>query len=231
MILWTNPWSEVPNLTLVSCNWRAEFESGKSMKLYNTPHGILRIQFLPHIHKCGGYTKPKGFFQKKEKHVWWGTILISWIQETMLVWSNITYRTFFEHLTSFDQNELSWTPLSFRKAQPSGLVCCYTLRASEAATTAKVSSRAGASPAASMLGFEAQVTERKPKITRSAATSVHHVLRLCHKGGHPSPKFSTDGQKETFCDSISGRVLFWGQKMCIFFGKWVRMWIESIAVL
>lgn len=97
----------------------------------------------------------------------------------------LNLHNFFEHSTFFDQN----SPRPFLSSAQNGFVG-YTLRVSEA-STARVSSRGGADAGCSLLGLEAQVTERKPKITRSAATSVPHVLKSDVTKA-TLPKFSMD---------------------------------------
>lgn len=178
-----NPWSEVPDLTLVSCNWRAEFERDNLWRFFNTPHGILKNTVSAPHSQMWRLHKTTGFFLKN--HVWWGTILISWIQETMLVWSNWTYITFL-NIRPFSTRTLLAPFFPRRRTGCFG----YTLRVSEA-STARVSSRGGADAGCSLLGLEAQVTERKPKITRSAATSVPHVLKSDVTKA-TLPKFSMD---------------------------------------
>lgn len=186
------------------------------MKVFqHTTWDFEECSFCPTLTNVAATQNQRVSFEKK-KHVWWGTILISWIQKTMLVWSNWTYITFLNIRPFLDQN----SPRPFLSSAQKGVVFGYTLRVSEA-STAKVSSRGGAAAGCSLLGLEAQVTERKPKITRSAATSVHHVLRFVDAfKGFFSPSFRmTESEPSVIQNNWKSVLFLGGQKMCTFWNK------------
>ena len=132
---------------------------------------------------------------------------IPWIQETCDTFE-ATKPILFWTFDSIWPSELS---SAFFPRRRRGCFC-YTLRVSDASTArVSVSSGGCATSRGALLGLEAQVTERKPKITRSAATSVHHVLKFSD---------ATKACTQVFEDVYDRRIKKWfnffeGDKRCV----------------
>ena len=185
------------------------------MKVFkHTTWDFEEYSFCPTLTNVAAYTKPKGFCLTKQTCLM-GNDFDSMNSGDNACLKQLNLHNFFEHSTFFDQN----SPRPFLSSAQNRVVFGYTLRVSEA-STAKVSSRGGGGAAGcSLLGLEAQVTERKPKITRSAATSVHHVLRFVDAfKGVFSPSFRRMDRRKLLWWKISGRVMF---LMCTF---WNNEW-------
>ena len=162
------PWRSPTSLWWAATGGRVW--QGKSMKVYNRPHGIWRISFSPTLPNVAAHTKRKGFKNKNMFDLWKSSI--PWIQETCDTFEATKPILFW----TFDSIWLSELSSAFFRRRRGCF--CYALRVSDASTAKfSVSSGSCATSLGALLGLEAQVTERKPKITRSAATSVHHVLQ------------------------------------------------------
>lgn len=173
--------------------------------------GFWRIQFLPHTHKCGGYTKPMVFFKEP---CLMGNDFDFMNSGDNACLKQLNLHNFFEHSTFLDQN----SPRPFLSSAQNGLFWLHPPGVRGFHGEGLFQGRRGRGLFVARLRSAGHRKEAENH-QKCSYQRPPRPEKWCHKGDTPQV---FEWQKEPSVIQITGRVSFFcGQKMCKF---WNNEW-------